>query len=161
MVLHKPPTKAGGQTSIGKHPATAKSGVESAVSVEPVPKTGSAIVEQTGVKSEGVSPADPPKAKAEITQQPESKAQPDMIVQQESPKVGVDTAVQQRPTPKEESRAVEKANPPKPESQPQSLLSLAGIKGVLGLGPSKSEKPPPVLQGDDRTQIEKDEEADI
>ena len=56
---------------------------------------------------------------------------------------------------------MEKADQPKPEGQPQSLLSLAGIKGVLGFGPSKPERPPPVSQGDDMTQIEKDEEADL
>ena len=70
LVLHKPPTKAGGPTSIVKHPAITKSGGESTVAVEPVPKTGSAMAEQSDVKSEAVSPADPPKAKAEAIQQP-------------------------------------------------------------------------------------------
>ena len=41
------------------------------------------------------------------------------------------------------------------------MLSLAGIKGALGLGPSKPERPPPVSQGDNMTQIEQDEEADL
>ena len=41
------------------------------------------------------------------------------------------------------------------------MLSLAGIKDALGFGPSKPERPPPVSQGDDVTQIEQDEEADL
>ena len=40
------------------------------------------------------------------------------------------------------------------------MLSFAGIKGRLGLGPSKPEKPPPVSQ-DDSAQLEEDEEADV
>ena len=41
------------------------------------------------------------------------------------------------------------------------MLSFAGIKGALGFGPSKPERPPPVSHDDDMTQIEKDEEADL
>ena len=161
LVLHKPPTKAGGVISVVKHPAIPKPGVESTVPVEPVPKTGSAIVEQSEVKGEAVSPADPPKAKAEAIQQPLPKVQPDIIAQQDAPKAKVDAIAQSQQAAKEEAKAVEKAEQPKSEGQSQSLLSLAGIKGVLGFGPSKPERPPPVLQGDDMTQIEKDEEADL
>ena len=155
------PTKAGGVTSVVKHPAIPKPGVESTVPVEPVLKTGSAIVEQSEVKGEAVSPADPPKAKAEAIQQPLPKVQPDITAQQDAPKAKVDAIVQPQQAAKEEAKAVEKADQPKSEGQSQSLLSLAGIKGVLGFGPSKPERPPPVLQGDDMTQIEKDEEADL
>ena len=50
LVLHKPPTKAGGVASVVKHPATPKPGVESTVTVEPVPKTVSAVLEQPKAK---------------------------------------------------------------------------------------------------------------
>ena len=70
-----------------------------------------------------------------------------------------DATAQKQQPPRVEAKAVEKADQPKSEGQSQSLLSLAGIKGVLGFGPSKPERPPPVLQGDDMTQIEKDEEG--
>ena len=40
------------------------------------------------------------------------------------------------------------------------MLSFAGIKGALGFGPSKPEKPPPVSHGE-LTQLEEDEEADL
>ena len=161
LVLHKPPTKAGGVASIVKHPAIPKSGVESTVPVEPVPKTGSAIVEQSDVKGEAVSPADPPKVKAEATQQPLPKVQPEIKAQQDVPKGKGDAIVQPLQADKEEAKAVEKADQSKSEGQSQPLLSLAGIKGVFGFGPSKPERPPPVLQDDDMTQIEKDEEADL
>ena len=76
------------------------------------------------------------------------------------PKAKAEVTLQQQ-QPKADGKAVEKVGQPKSGGQSQSLLSLAGIKGALGLGPSKPERPPPVSQGDDMTQIEQDEEADL
>ena len=161
LVLHKPPAKAGGATSVVKHPATPKPGVESTVAVGSVPKTESAAVEQSKAKGEAVVSADPPKAKAEATlQQPPPKVQSEATAQQDVPKAKAEATVQQQPA-KAEAKAVEKADQLKSEGQSQPLLSFAGIKGALGFGPSKPERPPPVSQGDDMTQIEKDEEADL
>ena len=149
LVLHKPPTKAGGATLplVVKHPATPKPGVESTVTVEPVPKAESAVLEQPKAKGEAVVVADPPKPKGEAapaTEQPKAKMEP--VTQQDLPKV--------------EAKAVAVSDQPKPEGQSKPLLSFAGIKGRLGLGPSKPARPPPLSQ-DDSTQLEEDEEADV
>ena len=40
-------------------------------------------------------------------------------------------------------------------------MSIAGIKGVLGLGHSKPERPPPPVSQAELTQLEQDEEADF
>ena len=162
LVLHKPPAKAGGVTSVVKHPVTPKPGVESTVTVESVPKTEPAVVEQSKAKGEAVISADPPKPKAEVAlQQPPPKAQPEVTVQPAVSAAKAETTPQQQVV-KAEAKAVEKADQPKSGGQSQSLLSLAGIKGALGFGPSKQERPPtPVSHGDDMTQIEQDEEADL
>ena len=49
LVLHKPPAKAGGtiRPPVIKHPATPKPGVESTVTVEPVPKAESAVLDSS------------------------------------------------------------------------------------------------------------------
>ena len=162
LVLHKPPVKTEGVVSVVKYPAVPKPGVESAVARDTVPKTESAAVEQSKVKGEAVAPADPPKAKAEVQpQQPLPKVQSDTTAQQNSPKAKADATSQPQQTVEAEAKAVEKVDQLRSEGQPQSLLSLAGIKGVFGFGPSKPERPPPVRQGDDMTQIDKDEEADL
>ena len=174
LVLHQPPAKAGGITSVVKQPATPKPGVESTVAVESVPKTESTVLEQPKAKGEAVVLADPPKAKTEaVLQQPPPKAKPEATLQQpppkgqaeataqqDVPKVKAEAIVQQQPD-KAEAKAVEKIDQPKVEGQSTSLLSFAGIKGAFGFGPSKPERPPPVSHGDDMTQIEKDEEADL
>ena len=161
LVLHKPPAKAGVATSVVKHPATPKPGVESVVTVESAPKAEPAVAEQLKVKAEAAVSAHPPKAKTEATiLQPPPKAQAETPLQQEVPKAKAEATLQQQ-QPKAESTAVEKAGQRKSEGQSQPLLSLAGIKGALGFGPSKLERPPPVSQDDDMTQLEKDEEADI
>ena len=113
------------------------------------------------VKGEAIVSADPPKAKPEVTsQQPVSGEKDDAVTQQEVSEAKSEV-VEQQQSAKIEVKAVEKAGQPKSEDQPQSLLSFAGIKGALGFGPSKPERPPPVSQGDDMAQIEEDEEADI
>ena len=149
LVLHKPPTKAGGTTMppVVKHPATAKPGVGSTATVEPVPKTESAVLEQPKAKGEAVVVADPPKPKGE--------AAPAI----EQPKAKTETVIQQHP-PKAEEKAVAVTDQPKAEGQSKPLLSFAGIKGRLGFGPSKPARPPPLSQ-DDSTQLEEDEEADV
>ena len=149
LVLHKPPAKAGAITKapVVKTPATPKPGIESTVTVEPVPKTESAVLEQPKAKGEAVVVADPPK--------PKEEGAPAV----EQPKAKTETAIQQHP-PKAEAKAVEVTDQPKPEGQSKPSLSLAGIKGRLGFGPSKPEKPPPVSQ-DDSAQLEEDEEADV
>ena len=170
LVLHKPPAKAGVMVSVVKHPATPKPGIESVVPKESAPKAESPTVEQS--KAQGEVSADPPKAKPDpIGQQPPPKIKSEAVTRQDLPKAQVEAAVQQEVPkakaeatsqqlqPKEDSKPVEAVDQPK--SGGQSLLSLAGIKGVLGLGPSKPERPPPVSQGDDLTQIEQDEEADL
>ena len=87
LVLHKPPAKAGGMISVVKHPATPRSGVESAVPVESVPKTESAVPEQPKAKGEAVVVADPPKTKAEaIAQHPSPKVQAEATAEQDVPK---------------------------------------------------------------------------
>ena len=149
LVLHKPPTKAGGITTppVVKHPATPRPGVGSTVTVEPVPKTESAVSEQPKAKGEAVVVADPPKPKGEaapVTEQPKAK---------------METVVQQHP-PKAEAKAVAATDQPKAEGQSKPLLSFAGIKGRLGFGPSKPAKPPPLSQ-DDSAQLEEDEEVDL
>ena len=157
-----------------KHPATPKPGVESVLPVESVPKTETAVLDQPKAKGEAVVLANPPKAKAEVViQQPPPKAKPEVTLQQpppqvqseasaqqDVPKANPEVTVQQQPF-KEEAKPVEKADQPKSEGQSKSLLSFAGIKGALGFGPSKPERPPPVSHDDDMTQIEKDEEADL
>ena len=149
LVLHKPPTKAELSTPVVEHPATPKPGVETGVAAESVPKTEPAVVEQSKPKEEAVVSADPPKAKAEME-----------VVAQDIPKAKAEAVVQQ-PQAKTEVKTAEKAGQPKSEDKSQSLLSLAGIKGALGFGTSKPERPPPVSQGHDMTQLEQDEEADL
>ena len=102
LVLHKPPTKAGGiiTASVVKQPATPKPGVESTVTVEPVPKTESAVLEQPKAKGEAVVVADPPKPKGEGAP----------VVEQ--PKAKMETVTQQHP-PKAEAKAVEVTDQPK------------------------------------------------
>ena len=146
LVLHKPPAKAGEIIPVVKHPATPKPGVESTVTVEPVPKIESAGLEQPKAKGEAVVLADPPKPKEEGVPVEQSKAK-------------AETTVQQHP-PKAEAKAIEPTDQPKPEGQSKSLLSFAAIKGAFGFGPSKPEKPPPVSH-DVSTQLEEDEEADV
>ena len=149
LVLHKPPTKAGGTTMplIVKHPATPKPGVGSTVTVEPVPKAKSAVPEQPKAKGEAVVVADPPKSKGEA------------VPATEQPKAKLETVVQQHP-PKAEAKAVAVIDQPKAEGQSTPLLSIAGIKGRLGFGPSKPARPPPLSQ-DDSAQLEEDEETDL
>ena len=117
LVLHKPPTKAGGTTMprVVKHPATPKSGVGSTVTVEPVPKTESAVLEQPKAKGEAVVVADPPKSKGEA------------VPATEQPKAKMETVIQQHP-PKAEVKAVAVTDQPKAEGQSKPLLSFAGIK---------------------------------
>ena len=160
LVLHKPPAKAGGITPVVKNPATPKPGVESTVTVEPVPKTESAVLEQPKAKEEAVVLLDPPKPKEEgapLVEQP--KAKTETAIQQHPPKAKTETVVQQ-PPPKAEAKAIEMTDQPKPEGQSKPLLSFAGIRGAFGFGPSKPEKPPPVSHGVS-TQLEEDEEADV
>ena len=133
-------------TPVIKHPATPRPGVESTVTVEPVPKTESAVLEQLKEKREAVVLADPPKPKEEGAPVEQHKAKAETTLQQH--------------TSKAEAKAVEKTDQPKPEGQSTPLLSFAGIKGAFGFGPSKPEKPPPVSH-DVSTQLEEDEEADV
>ena len=172
LVLHKPPAKAGMAASIVKHPATTKPGVESAGAMDSTSKAEPVALEQPQVKEEATISADTSKARSDpmdqevkgeaVTQQESPKAQTEIVAQQEVPKAKTEGTIQQQ-QPKVETKAVEKTGQPKSGGQSQSRLSIAGIKGVLGFGPSKPERPPPVSQGDDRTQIEhvQDEEADL
>ena len=136
LVLHKPPTKAGGTAlpPAVEQPTTPKPGVGSTVTVEPVPKTESVVL-------------DPPKPKEEA------------VPAIEQPKAKMETVIQQHP-PKAEEKAVAVTDQPKAGGQSEPLLSFAGIKGRLGFGPSKPAKPPPVSQ-DDSARLEEDEEADV
>ena len=149
LVLHKPPTKAGGTTTplVAKQLATPKPGVGSTVTVEPVPKTESAVLEQPKAKGEAGVVADPPKSKGEA------------VSATEQPKAKVETVTQQHP-PKAQGKAAAVTDQPKADGQSKPLLSLAGIKGRLGLGPSKPARPPPLSQ-DDSAQLEEDEDVDV
>ena len=154
LVLHKPPAKAG----------------MSAVATDSVSKAEPVALEQPQVKSEATVSVATPKAEPDsmhqevkgeaVVQQELPKAQTEVVAQQEVPKAKTEVTLQQQ-QPKTDVKAVEKAGQPKSGGQSQSLLSIAGIKDVLGFGPSKPERPPPISQGDDRTQIEQDEEADL
>ena len=161
LVLHKPPAKAGVATSVVKLPATTKAGTQSAVAMEIVPKAEPAADEQPKAKAEAAVSADPPKVKPDVTSQiPPPKAQSEAVVQQEVPKAMAEGTSQPQ-QPKADDKNLEKIGQQKSVGQTQSLLSIAGIKDALGFGPSKPERPPPVLQGDGVTQIEQDEEADL
>ena len=161
LVLHKPRARAGLTASVVKHPATTKSEAQSAVAMEIVPKAEPAAAEQSKEKVEAAVLADPPKAKPDLTSQiSPPKAQDEAVVQQEVPKVTAEDTPQPQ-QPKADGKHLEKVGQPKSGAQPQSLLSLAGIKDALGFGPSKPERPPPVSHNDDVTQIEQDEEADL
>ena len=167
LILHKPPAKAGAATSVVKHPATTRPEVDPVTAKESAPKAEPPTIEQPKAQKEVVVSVDPhkpktdstghldlPKAKDEaVPQQPEAAAQ-------EVTKVKTEATLHTQ-QPNVEGKAVEKVGQPKSGDQPQPLLSIAGIKGVLGFGPSKPERPPPVAQGDDMTQIEQDEEADF
>ena len=87
-------------------------------------------------------------------------AQQSEVAAQGVPKVKSEATLQLQQT-NVEGKAAEKVGQPKSGGQPQSLLSIAGIKDALGFRPSKPERPPPESQGDDITQIEQDEEADL
>ena len=145
LVLHKPPAKADGTAtlSVAKPSAIPKPGIESTATIDPVLKTESPVVDQPNAKGEAMVEADPPKAKAEA-------------VSVEQPKAKMETVTQQHP-PKAQERAVALADQPKAEAQSKPLLSFAGIKGRLGLGPSKPARPPP-LSLDDTVQLEDDED---
>ena len=86
-------------------------------------------------------------------------ADPPKPKEEGAPVVKTEPIIQQHP-PKAEAMAVEVTDQPKPEGQSKPLLSFAGIKGALGFGPSKPEKPPPVSHSDP-TQLEDDEELDV
>ena len=154
-------------TSIVKHPATAAPRTESTVEKESALKSEPPTVEQPKAQGEAEVSADPPKAKSDPTGQlPPPKAKDEAVTQQseaavqEVPKAKPEATLQQQ-QPKVEGKVMEKVGQPKAGGQSQSLLSIAGIKGALGFGPSKPERPPPVSQGDGMTQIEQDEEADF
>ena len=68
----------------------------------------------------------------------------------------METVTVQHP-PKAQEKAVALADQPKAEAQSKPLLSFAGLKGRLGLGPSKPARPPP-LSLDDTAQLEDDED---
>ena len=166
LVLHKPPAKAGAAVSIVKHQATTKP-VESTVAKESAPKAESPTGEQLKAQEEKVMSADPPKVKTDSVGQStlpkdkdEATAQPPENVAQEVSKVKAESTPQLQ-QPNVEGKTEDKTGQPKLGGQPQSLLSIAGIKEVLGFRPSKPERPPPVSQGDGLTQIEQDEEADF
>ena len=167
LILHKPPAKTGAATSIVKHPATTRPEVESGVAKESAPKAESPTIEQPKAQERTVVSVDSPKAKTDSTGQLNPpKATDEAVAQQHEAAAQGVTKVKAEATlqlqqPNVEGKAVEKVGQPKTGGQPQSLLSIAGIKGVLGFRPSKPERPPPVLQGDDTTQIEQDEEADL
>ena len=130
-------------------------------------KAESPAVEPSKVQEEMAISADSPKVEAKPTGQlPPPKAKEEAVVQQpeiavqETAKAKAEVMPQQQQL-NVEGKAVEKVDPPKSGSQSPSLLTVAGIKGVFGFGPSKPERPPPVPQGDGKTQIEQDEEADF
>ena len=131
--MHKPPERAGGATSVVKHQAIPKPGVESTVAVGPVPKAESAVVEQSKVRAEAMISADPPKVKAEATsQRPPPKAQTEAIVQQAVPIVKAEATVQQQPA-KAEAKAVEKARPTKTRRPTTIVVVIGGNKRCVGL----------------------------
>ena len=152
LVLHKPPIRIGDATTppVVKAPAAIQPGIEAEATVEPVPKTGSTAVEQSKERGEAEVIADPPKPTGEAIQSTEQ------------PKSNVETVVQQTP-PKaqEKEKSVGPVDKPKLEGQSASLMSIAGIKGAFGFGPSKPQRPPPPISQAELTQLEEDEEADI
>ena len=167
LVLHKPPAKAGATALIVKHPATTGPATESIVPKESAPKAEPPTSVQSMTQEVKAVVADPPKAKPDSTSQlttpgvkDEAVAQQPVEAAQGVPTVKAEGAPQVQ-QPNVEAKAVEKTVQPKSGGQSQSLLSVAGIKGVFGFGPSKPERPPPVSKGDDFTQIEQDEEADL
>ena len=151
LVLNKPPIRMGGTSTppVVKASGAEQPEIESKATAEPVPKTGLPASDPLRTKGEAEVTADPTVEKVEAAQSVEPpKAKVETVVQQTQPKVEA----------KEKSK---EPTDPKSAGQSAPLMSIAGIKGVLGFGHSKPERPPPPVSQAELTQLEQDEEADF